>query len=208
MDENIPSNRVRNNGELQTSLTNLKKFLPWINKIYVIMNNPKKRPEWMDPDIVLLDHTEVFPKDKLREYITETGNKNSEAIETTIHRIPDLEEHFIYFNDDIIPMKYCSPSIFFTPDGKIKLLNEFNMIPTKNFVLNNPETNKIIKTPEKIKTRFVPHVALPLLKSVCQKTEQEYSEMYDFIRRIKKRTGNAGCDMCFKLKLACPCMQF
>ena len=38
----------------------------WINKIYILMNPPKKKPSWFNDKykekIILLDQTETFPK--------------------------------------------------------------------------------------------------------------------------------------------------
>ena len=41
---------------------------------------------------------------------------NSRSIETKIHHIPGLAEHFIYFNDDMILLRKVSKSDFFIDD--------------------------------------------------------------------------------------------
>lgn len=43
---------------------------------------------------------------------------NSNAIETHLTRIPDLSEHFLYGNDDMLFAAPVAPSFFFEPDGR------------------------------------------------------------------------------------------
>ena len=44
---------------------------------------------------------------------------NSQAIETALHRVPDLTEHWVYVNDDVFLGRRTRPELFFTPGGDV-----------------------------------------------------------------------------------------
>ena len=55
-----------------------------------------------------------------REIFGDTGRLptfNSQAIESRLHRIPGLAEHFLYLNDDVFLGRPVPPEMFFTPGG-------------------------------------------------------------------------------------------
>ncbi len=82
-------------------------FAPWVHKIYIITNG--KFPDWINPDhpkLVLVKHEDYMPKEYLPTF-------NSCAIELNIHRIKELSEHFVYFNDDILLNGPVNPEYFF-----------------------------------------------------------------------------------------------
>jgi hypothetical protein len=110
--------RFSDHEELKYSLRSLVKFAPFFNHIYIITMN--QSPHWLldHPKITIVDHQQVFndPED--------LPTFNSQAIESHLHRIPGLAEHFVYFNDDVLLGKRVSPYDFFTQDGKINVLFE------------------------------------------------------------------------------------
>ena len=58
--------------------------------------------------VKIIDHKVIF---KGFEEFLPVFNSNS--IETMVYKIPDLSEHFIYFNDDLFLIKETKPSDFF-----------------------------------------------------------------------------------------------
>jgi len=104
--------RFVNRDELRYSLRSLHMYAPWIRHVYVITDS--QLPPWLDtshPDITLVDHQTLFG---------DTGRLptfNSHAIESRIHRIPGLAEHFVYFNDDMFLGRPVSPRNFFHSNG-------------------------------------------------------------------------------------------
>jgi hypothetical protein len=103
--------RWRDREELKHSLRSVEKYMPWINKIYIVTDN--QIPKWLNikhPKIRIIDHSEILPHDALPIF-------NSTAIETGIANIKGLSEHFIYANDDVFANKPLSRNFFFTPDG-------------------------------------------------------------------------------------------
>ena len=192
--------RTRNNNELKYSLRSIIQYAPWINRIYIVMNTPKKVPSWFNDRykeiITLIDHNEIFPSSK---YLPTT---NSNSIETVLYNIPELSEHFIYFNDDMFLGNYVNYTDFFTKDGKtvipIDILNKTDMLYGHN------KLNMIY--PEMV-NKFYYHVPYPFIKSEYKKYTEKYNSFINWIRTNKNRNG-IGCDVCTINNLHCPCQQF
>jgi len=105
------SDRFKNHNELKYSLRSVMKNLPWINKIYIVTDN--QIPPWLDlsnEKIKIISHDEIIPKKFLPTF-------NSHVIGSFLHRIPKLNEHYIYLNDDILIAKPLTPKNFFTCGG-------------------------------------------------------------------------------------------
>ena len=86
--------RFRDNGFLKYWFRGVEKFAPWVRKIHFVTCGQK--PDWLDenhPKINLVNHSDFIPEQFLPTY-------NSVVIERYLHKIPDLSEHFVYFNDD------------------------------------------------------------------------------------------------------------
>lgn len=113
--------RFRNRDELRYSLRALRANAPWIRHIYVVTDGQK--PAWLREDdrLTVVDHQELFPDVGVLPVF------NSHAIESVLHRIPGLSEHFIYFNDDVFLMREISATRFFESNGAAK----FFPSPTK-----------------------------------------------------------------------------
>lgn len=85
----------------------IEQFMPWVNKIFFItwghipsflnINHPKLR---------IVKHDEYIPSKYLPTY-------NSGTIEMNVHRILDLSENYIMFNDDCIPIQYIDEEYYF-----------------------------------------------------------------------------------------------
>jgi hypothetical protein len=125
-DDSCNDYRYANHEELRYSLRSVYQFAPFFNHIYIVTMN--QRPAWLKdhPQITVIDHTEIFKN------LDDLPTFNSQAIESHIHRIPNLSEHFIYFNDDVFLGKPVAPTDFFSSDGKILVLFEkgYTVSPT------------------------------------------------------------------------------
>lgn len=113
--------RFLNRDELRFSLRSLAAHLPWVRNIYVVTD--AQRPEWLveDERLSVVDHRELFPDPSALPVF------NSHAIETVLHRIPGLSEHFLYLNDDGFFLREQKPQQFFTTTGAAR----FFPSPTK-----------------------------------------------------------------------------
>jgi hypothetical protein len=71
-------------------------------------------PPWLDvadPRISVVDHSEILPPEALPTF-------NSHAIESALHKVPGLAEHFVYLNDDFFLGRPLGPETFFSPAGQ------------------------------------------------------------------------------------------
>lgn len=102
--------RFRDYGFLKYWFRGVEKFAPWVRSIHFVTCG--QQPDWLNvnhPKIKLVSHEDYIPKQYLPCY-------NSNLIEIYMHRIKDLSEHFVYFNDDFFITNHVSQSRFFT-DG-------------------------------------------------------------------------------------------
>lgn len=102
--------RFRDYGFLKYWFRGVEKYAPWVRKVHFVTCGQK--PEWLDetnPKLVLVDHKDYIPNEFLPVF-------NSSLIEMYLHKIPDISEHFVYFNDDFYITNELSPERFFV-DG-------------------------------------------------------------------------------------------
>ena len=108
-------------GEIHWAVASMLRYAPWLRKIFIVTDGQdpdlggmlrERFPDRVD-DVVIVDHSVIF---RGREEFLPTFN--SRAIDTLIWNIPDLSEHFIYTNDDVMLIRPVSPEDFF-PDGKV-----------------------------------------------------------------------------------------
>jgi hypothetical protein len=99
--------RYRDWGLLQYWFRGVEQFAPWVRRIHFVTWG--HLPKWLDttnPRLHIVKHTDFIPAEYLPTY-------NCNTIELFLHRIPGLSEHFVYFNDDIFPVRQLLPEDFF-----------------------------------------------------------------------------------------------
>ncbi len=145
--------RFTDNGELKYSLRSVELYAPWINKIYIVTDN--QIPNWLNldnPKIKIVDHKEIMPKSALPSF-------NSAAIEHCIKNIPNLEEHFIYANDDMFFNLPTEPEFFFNKKGfpivRFRKRSKKSHYTIYEYMLNN--VDRLIYEKFKIKIDFEAH---------------------------------------------------
>jgi hypothetical protein len=185
--------RISNFNEIKYSLRSIKMFMPWVNHIYILMNNPKKYPSWMKESnyITILDHSELFDDKNIT---------NSNLIETYLCYIPNLSEHFIYLNDDVFITKHLNYTEFFTEDGKA-IVSKTKYRNMKKFYYKKKIYFKLPKM-----SGFYPHIPINIIKSQMILYHKKYPDYINFVRNIKHRV-TLGCHCCKKNNLYCPCQQ-
>lgn len=108
--EPIMAKRFRDWGTLKYLLRGIEKYMPFIEHVFLLVARESQVPVWVDRDQVrIVLHEDVIPKELLPTF-------NSTTIEMFLHRIPDLDERYIYFNDDVFPVAPFSEADFF-PGG-------------------------------------------------------------------------------------------
>ena len=78
----------------------ISKYTPWVNHVYHV--TPGQRPEWLNENyekVTLINQEDLF-EDK-----SVLPTFNNCAIELLLHKIPDLSEQFVYFNDDMFILR-------------------------------------------------------------------------------------------------------
>ena len=111
--------RYRDWNNLQYWFRGVEKFAPWVNSIFFITWG--HLPKWLNtahPKLKIINHRDFIPEKYLPTF-------NSNAIELNLHRIPELSENFVLFNDDTFLIDTVQTTDFFI-DGK----------PCDEFVMN------------------------------------------------------------------------
>ena len=118
----LSNERYRTWGTEELLIRMIRKNLPWIRTIHIILARPSQVQPWMEqiitampqdkqPKVKLVFHKDFIPEDKLPTF-------NSRAIEMYLGCIPDLAPYFLYGNDDMFPMTPMPIDDFFRTDPK------------------------------------------------------------------------------------------
>ncbi|MCV3314525.1 stealth family protein [Pediococcus ethanolidurans] len=138
------SARFRDLGTLKYVFRSIDKYAPWVNKVFLVTEG--HLPKWLNkesPKLVTVRHDEFIPKKYLPTF-------NSNTIELNIHRIKDLSDNFVLFNDDMILNGLLKPSDFFEHDlprdfgiyNAIPPMGEFSNIVMNDMIIINRFFNK------------------------------------------------------------------
>ncbi|GGD28573.1 stealth family protein [Flavobacterium orientale] len=110
--------------EIEFCIKSIQKYAPYVRNIYVVTDN--QTPPFLInsndfQNVIVVDHKTIF-----KGYENYLPVFNSNSIETMISRIPDLAEHFIYFNDDMLLINETKPSDFFSEKREPVLRGRWN----------------------------------------------------------------------------------
>ena len=186
--------RFRQLDELKYALRSVYLFAPWVRNIYIATDSP--RPEWLaeHPRVTVVPSEEFFRDPSV------LPTHNSQAVESQLHNIPGLSEHFLYSNDDMFFGRAVSPDMFFSPGGVTKFIEATTRIGMGESNLarsgfeNAARVNRrlIQERYGRTITRHLEHTPTPLRKSVMQQLEAEFAE--DF-RRTAASTFRSATDI-------------
>ncbi|KAF0343044.1 sugar phosphotransferase [Pediococcus acidilactici] len=141
----VKNARFRDYGIFKYWFRAVEQNAPWVNHIYLVTDSQK--PSWLEDKnskITVIDHSEII-NEQYRPVF------NSNAIELNLYKIKNLEEHFVYFNDDMFLNKPVKPTDFFSKSGlpkdtaglnAIQPLYDFDYIHTNNMRIINQEFDK------------------------------------------------------------------
>ena len=85
----------------------IETFAPWVRKVHFVTWG--HLPDWLNTECEKLNvvkHKDFIPEEYLPTF-------NSNTIELNFHRIPDLAENFLLFNDDTFIISPVKPSDFY-----------------------------------------------------------------------------------------------
>ena len=110
LDVPVLEKRYRDWGLLRFLLRGIETHLPFVRKVFLVVARDSQVPAWVDrTQVNVVLHEEIIPAACLPTF-------NSCTIEMFLHRIPGLDERYLYFNDDVFPMQDCTEEDFF-PEG-------------------------------------------------------------------------------------------
>jgi hypothetical protein len=99
--------RYRDWDNLQYIFRGIEKFAPWANNVFLVTWG--HTPKWLNkehPKLRIIKHKDYIPEEYLPTF-------SSHTIELNFHRINELSEHFVYFNDDMFLIKNTKSDDFF-----------------------------------------------------------------------------------------------
>lgn len=99
--------RYRDWDTLKYWFRGVEKFAPWVRYVHFVTDDQK--PEWLNvdhPKLRWVKHSDFIPEEYLPTF-------QVNPIELNLHRIPDLSEHFVYFNDDVFLIRETTEKDFF-----------------------------------------------------------------------------------------------
>ena len=102
--------RFRDWDNLKYWFRGVEKFAPWVNNIYFVTCG--HYPKWLNlnhPKLKFVRHDEYIPSEYLPTF-------SSHTIELNLHRIKNLNEKFVYFNDDMFIINKVQEEDFFIND--------------------------------------------------------------------------------------------
>ena len=173
------NSRFASRDELRYSLRSLHYFAPWIRRIFLVTDD--QVPDWLDtghPGLTVVSHREIFG---------DTGRLptfNSHAIESRLHRIPGLSEHFLYLNDDVFLGRPVTPGLFFTPGGLTRFFPSRALVDSAPRRPDDPPVNSAGKNNRRliqeafgrVLTRKMMHTPHPSRRSVIAEIEDRFAE--------------------------------
>jgi hypothetical protein len=106
---------------LRYSLRSVEMFAGWVRNVHIITRRPQV-PSWLDLDNPRVN---VVHHDELDGFAPYLPTFNSTAIESFVHAVPDVSEHFLFLNDDFLFGAPVVPGDFLTPEGKHRVYGTY-----------------------------------------------------------------------------------
>ncbi|MCT2589784.1 stealth family protein [Streptomyces sp. N2-109] len=105
------ASRYTSHDELRYALRSLDMYAGFVRHVYLVTDS--QIPAWLNPDaegLTVVDHRDILPAAALPVF-------NSHAIESRLHHIRGLSEHYLYFNDDVFINRPVQAEHFFHGNG-------------------------------------------------------------------------------------------
>lgn len=108
--------RFHNQDELLYALRGLFRYFDGLGQVYLVTDGqvPAFWEAFAD-QVHLVDHADIMENDVARPTF------NSHAIESCLHKIPGLADHYLYLNDDVILSNATGVCDFFDDAGRAKV---------------------------------------------------------------------------------------
>ncbi|MBQ8169361.1 MAG: hypothetical protein IJZ98_01310 [Bacteroidales bacterium] len=186
---NVPvmQKRFRDWGTLKYLLRGIENRMPFVRNVYLVVSHLSQVPEWVDrKNLKIVLHRDIIPEEFLPTF-------NCNPIEMHLHRIPGLDEEYLYFNDDMFPVGDCKPEDFFR-NGRPVIGYYRHFIAGNMYKKICRNSDRLARKALGLKPSFFftrpQHICSPMLKSQC---EELYSMVEEQVRRTsasRTRTEN------------------
>lgn len=161
--------------ELRGSLRSLHRYANWVRTIHIVTDG--QVPCWLQrdhPRIRIVDHRELLGGSRF----------NSHAIESALHRIPGLAEHYLYLNDDVFFGRIAHPGDFFAAEGVARFFpSDLPIDPGPASAADTPIMAAAKNGRDLMAQRFalrvrtrIRHTVHPQLRSIGEQIEAEQPE--------------------------------
>lgn len=175
--------RFRSIGEIAYCVASINKFAPYVRKIFIVTDNQNPQIESFIKEnypnhipMEIVSHATIF-----RGYEQYLPVFNSLAIETMLWRIPDLSEHYVYINDDVMLVAPTTEETFFQ-DGKAVTYGYWHLTFTaalsrifrkkrgghRAFTFKDSMINAVRKSGRRFRFHRLRHIPHALRKSVFE----------------------------------------
>ena len=110
--------------EIEYCVKSILKFAPFVRRIFIVTDNQKPSFNGLKDLIVskkvkVVDHKEIF-----KGYEKYLPTFNIRSIDAVLHRIEDLSEMFVYFNDDVFLINKIREEDWFV-ENKVVLMGKW-----------------------------------------------------------------------------------
>ena len=162
----VMQKRFRDWGTLKYLLRGVEVNMPFIRNVYLVVSHKSQVPRWADTsNLKIVLHEDIIPREYLPTF-------NCNPIEMHLHRIDGLDEEYLYFNDDLYPVKECKPEDFFR-DGKgvIRFSRQYLVWGMYKHICKNSDVyaRKALGMPSSLSFVRPQHTCTPMLKSECER---------------------------------------
>lgn len=184
--DSLAANRFISRDELRYSLRSVEMYASWVNHIWIVTD--RQVPGWLDtsnPRITVVDHREIFSDPGALPVF------NSHAIETQLHHIDGLSEHYIYMNDDVFFGRPVRPETFFHANGISRFFPSTAVLDVtprsaRDFaVASAGKRNRelIERDFGRTLTNKLRHTPLPQNRRILAEMEERYPDIFDSVMR-------------------------
>lgn len=177
--------RFRDCKNLNYVFRSIEKNMPWINNIFFVTCG--QTPKWLNvnhPKLKMVNHKDFIPEKYLPTF-------NSNVIEMNLHRIDELSEKFILFNDDIFVTDYAEKEYFFKDNIPTDMYCEAILAPREcydNFFFTMGNCVGIINSHFNKKDFFENHI-----DKIYNPLYEEYNEITKKLTSCKDRFTGFIC---------------
>jgi len=179
----ILAKRFRDWGLMKYLFRGIEANMPFVGNVFLIVARDSQVPAWINRERVkIVLHEDIIPSEFLPVF-------NSLAIEMYIHNIPGLNEQYLYFNDDMYPIRPSKETDFFR-DGRPVIKFSKCFFRTSMFMKETAVADDFARKAlgKRRGLYFVrpQHICSPMLKSICMKVyDQMEADIRPTISRIR-----------------------